>query len=88
MFAEEGAAWTILYPQYTLVVPSPPVIAPVGYAVARDDPDLLVSLNTWLLTAHSDGTIDELYRYWMLGQVQETQPPRWSVIHNVLGWTD
>ena len=45
-------------------------------------------VNTWLLTARSDGTVDELYRYWMLGHVRETQPPRWSVIHDVLGWTD
>ncbi|HEX5398053.1 MAG TPA: transporter substrate-binding domain-containing protein, partial [Verrucomicrobiae bacterium] len=88
IFAEEGAAWTILYPQYTLVAPSPPVFAPVGYAVARGDADMLVSLNTWLLDARSEDTIDELYRYWMLGQVRETQPPRWSIIHDVLGWTD
>jgi hypothetical protein len=24
----------------------------------------------------------------MLGQVKETQPPRWSIIRNVLGWID
>ena len=61
---------------------------PVGYAVARDDTDLLLYLDTWLLTAKANGTVDELYRYWMLGEVKQTQPPRWSVIRNVLGWTD
>ena len=49
---------------------------------------MLFYLDTWLLSAKSDGTIDELYRYWMLGEVKNTQPPRWSIIRNVLGWID
>jgi len=88
MFAEEAAAWTILYPRFSFVPPTPPVFVPTGYAVARGDTDLLLYLNTWLLSAKLDGTIDSLYRYWMLGQVEATQPPRWSVVHDVLGWLD
>jgi hypothetical protein len=35
----------------------------------------------------SNGTVDKLYRYWMLGEAAKTEkPPRWSVIRNVLGW--
>jgi Na+/H+-dicarboxylate symporter/ABC-type amino acid transport substrate-binding protein len=85
--AEEGAAWTILHPQFNLVTPTPVFRQPFGYAVARGNSDLLLYLNTWLLNAAGDGTIDTLYRYWMLGQVAKTQPPRWSVLRNVLGWT-
>jgi Na+/H+-dicarboxylate symporter/ABC-type amino acid transport substrate-binding protein len=85
-FAQEGSAWTIRYPNFTLVTPEPTLFLPTGYAVARGNPNLLLYLDTWLLNAKADGTIDELYRYWMLGQVKETQPPRWSVIRNVLGW--
>lgn len=59
---------------------------PVGYAVARGDNALLLYLDTWLLNAKLDGTVDALYHYWMLGQVKEVQPPRWSVIRNLLGW--
>jgi len=87
MAAEEGAAWTILHPQFHLVTPSPTLLFPFGYAVARNDSQLLLYLNTWLLNAEGDGTIDGLYKYWMLGQVKETLPPRWSIIRNVLGWT-
>ena len=87
MAAEEGAAWTILHPQFHLVTPSPTLLFPFGYAVARGDGQLLQYLNTWLLNAEGDGTIDELYRYWMLGEVKQTLPPRWSIIRNVLGWT-
>jgi hypothetical protein len=49
---------------------------------------MLLALDTWLLNAKGNGTVNTLYRYWMLGQVQETQPPRWSVVRDVLGWMD
>jgi ABC-type amino acid transport substrate-binding protein len=86
MFAEQAAAWTIRYPEFSFVPPTPPILIPSGYAVARGNTDLLLYLDTWLLNAKLNGTIDELYRYWMLGQIAATQPPRWSVIRNVLGW--
>jgi len=88
MISEEGAAWTIRYPRFTLATPSPPVFLPMGYVVAKGNTDMLLYLDTWLLNARSNGTIDRLYKYWMLGQVKETQPPRWSVIRDVLGWID
>ncbi len=86
--ADQGAAWTIRHPEFTLVTPTPTLIIPHGYSVARGNTDLLLYLDTWLLNARMDGTVDALYRYWMLGKVKETQPPRWSVIRDVLGWID
>lgn len=86
--AEEGAVRTILHPQFNLVTPTPPRLFPFGYAVARGNSDLLLYLDTWLLNAAGDGMIDTLYRYWMLGEIAKTQPPRWSIIRNVLGWID
>lgn len=88
MFAEEAAAWTVRYPQFSFVAPAPTIFIPSGYAVARGDTDMLLYLDTWLLNAKVDGTVDELYRYWMLGRVEQAQPPRWSIIRNVLGWID
>jgi len=88
MPAEEGAAWTIRYPRFTLVTPSPIRLLPFGYAVQPGDTKLLTFLNAWLVNAKGNGTIEALYRYWMLGQVQEIKPPRWSVIRDVLGWID
>jgi len=85
---EKGAAWTIRYPAFDLVSPAPALFLAAGYAVARGDTDMLLSLDTWLLNAKGNGTVDTLYRYWMLGQVKETQPPRWSIIRDVLGWMD
>jgi Na+/H+-dicarboxylate symporter len=87
--AEEGGAWTLLYPAFTVVVPQPAVLIPVAYAVARDNDELLLSTNAWLRAEKSKGTIDELYNYWMLGgAIQERRPPRWSIIKDVLQWVD
>jgi len=87
-FAEEAAAWTLRYPEFSLIAPAPTYFIPSGYAVARGNTDLLRYFDAWLLNAETNGTVDELYRYWMLGQVKATQPPRWSVIRDVLGWID
>ena len=50
------------------------------------DTELLTFFNAWLLNVQGNGTVDTLYRYWMLGELGETQPPRWSIAHNLLGW--
>jgi len=86
--AEEGSAWTVLYPIFTVVVPRPVMQLPVVYVVARDNPTLLRAVNEWLLIEQRTGTIDRLYDYWIQGKIQQVQPPRWSVIRDVLGWVD
>jgi ABC-type amino acid transport substrate-binding protein len=87
-YAEEAAAWSIRFPHYSFITPSPTVFVPAGYAVASGNLSLLEYLEIWLLNAEASGTLDALYRYWMLGEVRESQPPRWSVIRDVLGWID
>ncbi|MDJ0985179.1 MAG: cation:dicarboxylase symporter family transporter [Desulfobacterales bacterium] len=87
--AEEGAALTILYPNFSTVVPRPPVFLPVSYAVARGNSDLLLALNSWLLMKKEEGVIEALYRHWMLGGAAKAEKlPRWSVIRNALGWVE
>jgi ABC-type amino acid transport substrate-binding protein len=88
MTAEEGAAWTVRYPRYNLVPPSPILMASLAFPVRRDEDELVAFFNAWLLNAKADGTVDALYRYWMLGEVQKTQPPRWSIARDVLGWIE
>ncbi len=87
--AEEGAALTILYPNFSTVVPKPTVFLPVSYAVARGNSDLLLALNSWLLMKKEEGVIEALYRHWMLGGAAKAEKlPRWSVIRNALGWVE
>jgi Na+/H+-dicarboxylate symporter len=86
--AEEGAAWTILYPRFTVVVPKPVIQLPSVYLVALDNPSVLRAMNEWLLIEKSTGGIDEMYDFWVQGKTQQVQPPRWSVVRDVLGWVD
>ncbi len=87
--AEHGAALTLLYPQFSVVVPTPNVSRPLGYSVARGNDELLGTLNAWLGEQKAKGIVDALYRHWMLGQAARIdKPPRWSVIRDVLGWVN
>ncbi len=86
--AEEGSAWSILYPRFTAVVPRPVMQAPVVYLVPKDTPLLLRAMNAWLLIEKQTGGIDRLYDYWIQGKTEAVQPPRWSVIRDVLGWVE
>ena len=86
--AEEGAAWTVLYPHFSVVVPRPLVQLPVAYLVAPDNPSLLRAMNEWLQIERATGDIDEVYDYWVQGKTAQAQPPRWSVIRDVLGWVN
>jgi Na+/H+-dicarboxylate symporter/ABC-type amino acid transport substrate-binding protein len=88
MSAEEGAAWSIRFPSYTLVTPTPVLLAPFGYAVTLGDPEILMFFDAWLDNARSAGIVDRLYRFWMLGEIDSTRPPRWSIAGDVLGWFD
>lgn len=85
--SEEGAAWSLLYPQFTLAVPKPVVFTRQAIGVARGNESLVRMLDAWIIAETARGTIDTLYRYWLLGQAaRSVEPPRWSVLRNVLGW--
>jgi Na+/H+-dicarboxylate symporter/ABC-type amino acid transport substrate-binding protein len=85
--AERGSIYTLLYPDFTVVVPQPDLIKlPLAYPVARRDLEWLNFVNTWIQLKKKDGTIDALYRYWILGENPQETHPRWSIIRNVLHW--
>jgi len=86
--AEEGAAWTLLYPRFSVVVPRPVLRMPVVYLTAKNNPLVLKALNTWLLIEREAGGISELEEYWIEGNRDAVATPRWSIIRNELGWID
>jgi len=86
--AEEAAAWTILHPYYSVVIPRPVKSFQISYAVPRGSPITLEVVNAWLSLARKDGTIDRLYDYWVQGKIGSRRPPRWSVIRDLLHWVD
>ena len=69
--------------------PQPDVVRiPVGYAVARGNPDLVDFLSRWIELKSKVGQIESLYDHWILGKTAEIRGHRWSVAHDVLKWVD
>jgi ABC-type amino acid transport substrate-binding protein len=87
--AEEGAAYSYRYPRYTVArARQGGIQLPAAYAVPKGDIELMEFVGNWIDLKRKDGSIDELYDYWMLGGASRKKVPRWSVIRNVLGWVD
>jgi Na+/H+-dicarboxylate symporter/ABC-type amino acid transport substrate-binding protein len=85
--AERGSVLTLLHPEYSVVVPEGETIKlPVAYPLARGDVRWATFVNTWVELKRRDGTLDALYRHWILGQDATTRTPRWSILRNVLHW--
>ena len=89
MTAERGSAWTLLYPQFTVVVPEPGIVkVPLAYPVAKHDAAFASFIDTWIDLKRKDGTIETLYNYWVLGRDAAPRRPRWSIIRDVLHWVE
>ena len=86
--AEGGSAWSLLYPEYAVVVPPPPIKIPLAYPMARRDQELADYVNALLELKKGDGTLKKLYEHWVLGRFAAKTQPRWSVIRDVLHWVD
>jgi Na+/H+-dicarboxylate symporter/ABC-type amino acid transport substrate-binding protein len=87
--AEEGAAYSYRYPHYTVVKAERGGIRlPAGYAVPKGDIEMMEFVSNWIDLKTKEGTVDQLYDYWMLGGIAKQGEPRWSVVRDVLGWVD
>ena len=85
--AERGSVITLVHPEFAVVVPEPDVIkVPLAYPLSRRGAQWESFINTWIELKRRDGTIDRLYRHWVLGQDAIAAQPRWSVIRDVLHW--
>ncbi|MGO1081139.1 cation:dicarboxylate symporter family transporter [Inquilinus sp. CA228] len=83
--AEQGAAWGLLYPAYTVIVPDPTIGEDfLAYPVARGSPDLLIYLNQWLTMERQREETTSAYDYWILGKEARSTARRWSILHDVL----
>jgi Na+/H+-dicarboxylate symporter/ABC-type amino acid transport substrate-binding protein len=86
--AERGSAWTLMYPNLSVVIPEPDLVKlPLAYPIGQRDQAFATFVNTWIELKQKDGTLDRLYKYWILGLDAAPKQPRWSIIRNVLHWT-
>jgi ABC-type amino acid transport substrate-binding protein len=86
--AEYGSAWTLLYPEFSVIPIRPIYQVPVGFAVSLENRDLADLLSRWLLVLEASNADEQLYDHWILGKIEQKREPRWSVIRNVLHWVD
>ncbi len=87
MPVEHASGWSLLHPDYTVVVPHPhPIRLSTAFGVARDAGELAGTINEWIVLAMDTGYVDQSYRYWVLGQGAQDAEPRWSIARDVLGW--
>ena len=84
---EIGTAWTLLHPEYTVVIPTNSKLnVRLGFAVPRGQHDFAAMLGRWITAKQSTGEIQLAYDYWILGQGAEIKEPRWSIKKDVFGW--
>jgi ABC-type amino acid transport substrate-binding protein len=89
MSAERGSILTMLFPEYTMVVPEPGTFkVPIAYPMARYDERWRGFVDTWIELQRRNGTIADLYSHWILGKNAEKHKPRWCVIRDVFHWVE
>ena len=87
--AEGGSAWTLIYPNYSIVVPGDlKVSIPLGYPLPKGDAEWSKFISTWVDLEKKSGTVDALFEHWIRGGGAKDTEPRWSIIRDVLHWVD
>jgi ABC-type amino acid transport substrate-binding protein len=87
--AEGGSAWTLIYPNYSIVVPQPSKVKlPLGYPMPRNDREWSDFVSTWVELQRKNGTVDLLFDHWIRGGGAKSTQPRWSIIRDVLHWVE
>jgi len=87
--AEGGSAWTLIYPNFSIVVPEKMHSSvPMAYPLPKGDGEWTRFVSTWVEINKTNGTVERLFRHWIQGGGAKPKEPRWSVIRNVLHWVD
>jgi Na+/H+-dicarboxylate symporter len=85
---EEGTAYAYRHPQFSVVQTRQGGHVPAVIAVPKGDIETEEFISGWLDLKRMEGTLDQLYQYWMLGGAARPREPRWSIIRDVLHWVD
>ncbi len=87
----QSIAWSLAHPNFTVVIPEPEIAKdPFGYAIAMQADRFLCYLNLWLNLKKTEHLSEQQFNLWVLGKTDSSTSSkrRWSIIRNVLGWTD
>jgi Na+/H+-dicarboxylate symporter/ABC-type amino acid transport substrate-binding protein len=84
---EAAAAWSMLYPQYSAVIPKGMKLkVPVAFSLPKGEDEYARFINTWLQLKDENGFQQRVYDYWLLGKNPKAKKARWSVAKDILGW--
>lgn len=73
--AESGSAWTLIYPDYSVVVPRGlDTRLPIGLVLPRGQEEFVDFMNLWIQVARTRGLMDALQEYWVYGRMQQGKP--------------
>ena len=61
---------------------------PIVFGLHPDNDDLRAFTDSWIELASAMGVIKRAYRHWFMGEKAREPEPRWSIIKDVLHWTD
>jgi ABC-type amino acid transport substrate-binding protein len=87
--AEGGSAWTLIYPNYSIVVPQESLVkVAMGYPLPKGDTEWSGFISTWVEMNTKNGLVDKLFQHWIGGGGAKPKEPRWSVVRDVLHWVD
>jgi len=87
--AEGGSAWTLIYPDYSIVVPNNAnAKVSMGYPLPKGDKEWSSFISTWVELEKKSGTVDSLFDHWISGGGAQSKEPRWSIIRDVLHWVE
>ena len=82
--AERAAALTVYHPEYKLVNPLPYHINnALVFPIARDDVWQRY-IDKWIEYRSQDGTFEQIYNQWILGQEYKKKSGSWSFYNNVI----
>jgi len=71
--AATASAWTLINPEYTVIVPKParPELS-MAFAINTDDSVFEIYLRNWIFMMQKNHTIDQLFHYWIAGKKPNT----------------
>jgi len=87
VMAESGMAWSLLHPEYSVVIPRDALLRrSLAFALALEADHLGQYVDEWVRLQQARGNTARAYDYWVLGKGTEQRQQRWSIAKDVLFW--
>lgn len=87
----ESIAWILKHRNYRILLPSPAFGQDtLCYVMKQGDNEFLEFVNNWLILKKEEGYFNHQFNLWILGKTEsiEIKQRRWSLVKDVLNWTE